>query len=110
MVPPKTQLPTVRILAAEETLAVVTLNHRLGAVGFLDLSAYGEVFASSGNIGMLDIVLALEWVRDNIENFGGDPSSVTVFGQSGGCQKISALMCMPSAKGLFPRRLLRAVL
>ncbi len=88
-------------LSRRGDVVVITVNHRLGSVGFLDLSAYGEQFASSGNVGMLDLVLALEWVRDNVAKFGGDPSSVTIFGQSGGGQKVSTLMYMPSAKGLF---------
>ena len=64
----------------------------------------GEPYASSGNVGMLDLVLALEWVRDNIASFGGDPASVTIFGQSGGARKVSTLMGMPAARGLFRRR------
>ena len=82
-------------------VVVVSVNHRLNSVGFLDLSAYGEKFAQSANAGMLDIVGALEWVRDNIASFGGDPANVTVFGQSGGGAKVLTLMAMPSAKGLF---------
>jgi para-nitrobenzyl esterase len=79
-----------------------SLNHRLGPLGFSDLSgAAGEKFAASGNVGMLDIVAALEWVRDNIENFGGDPNNVTIIGQSGGGGKVCTLTAMPSAKGLF---------
>ena len=90
-------------LARRGDVVVVTLNHRLNVFGFLDLSQYGRDYASSANIGMLDIVAALEWVRDNITGFGGDPSTVTVFGQSGGGGKVSMLMGMPSAKGLFHR-------
>jgi para-nitrobenzyl esterase len=84
-------------------VVVVSLNHRLGVLGHIDLSQYGSQFASSGNVGMLDIVLALEWVRDNIGNFGGDASNVTIFGQSGGGGKVNTLLAMPSAKGLFHR-------
>ena len=85
-------------------VVVVTLNHRLNTFGYLDLAeSGGEQFASSGNAGMLDLVLALEWVRDNIANFGGDPGAVMIFGQSGGGGKVSTLMAMPSAKGLFHR-------
>jgi para-nitrobenzyl esterase len=70
---------------ARHDVVVVSLNHRVGAVGFLDLSAIGgEKYAASGNVGLLDIVAALEWVRDNIAGFGGDPANVTIFGQSGG--------------------------
>jgi len=90
-------------LARRGDVVVVTLNHRLNLLGFLDLSKYGERYARSGNVGMLDIVAALEWVRDNISAFGGDPSRVLIFGQSGGGGKVSALMGMPSAQGLFHR-------
>ncbi len=83
---------------------VVTVNHRLGAFGFLNLAELGgERYAQSGAAGMLDIVAALAWVRENIAAFGGDPSRVLVFGQSGGGLKTSVLMAMPSAKGLFQR-------
>jgi len=79
-----------------------SINHRLGALGFCDLAGVGgEEFAASGNAGMLDIVAALEWVRDNIANFGGDPGNVTIIGQSGGGAKVCTLTAMPSAKGLF---------
>jgi len=90
-------------LARDHGVVVVSLNHRLNVLGFLDLSAFGAKFAHSGNLGMMDIVKALEWVRDNIENFGGDPGNVTIFGQSGGGGKVSTLMAMPSAKGLFSK-------
>jgi len=90
-------------LARKHDVVVVTVNHRLNAFGFLDLSSLGGKFADSGNVGMLDIVAALEWVRDNIANFGGDPGNVTVFGESGGGGKVSTLMAMPAAKGLFHR-------
>lgn len=79
-----------------------SINHRLGALGFCNLAGVGgDKFAASGNVGMLDIVAALEWVRDNIANFGGDPGNVTIMGQSGGGAKVSILTAMPSAKGLF---------
>jgi para-nitrobenzyl esterase len=79
-----------------------SINHRLGPVGFCNLAGVGgEKFAQSGNVGMLDIVAALEWVRDNIANFGGDPGNVTIMGQSGGGAKVCTLTAMPSAKGLF---------
>jgi len=90
-------------LARDHGVVVVSLNHRLNVLGFLDLSAFGARYAHSGNLGMMDIVKALEWVRDNIANFGGDPSNVTIFGQSGGGGKVSTLMAMPSAKGLFSK-------
>src|SRR5690349_11755657 len=79
-----------------------SINHRLGPLGFCNLAgAGGEKFAASGNVGMLDIVAALEWVRDNIANFGGDPGNVTIMGQSGGGAKVCTLTAMPCAKGLF---------
>jgi para-nitrobenzyl esterase len=85
-------------------VVVVTVNHRLNAFGFLYLAALDpKTYPDSGNVGMLDLVLALEWVRDNIEEFGGDPSRVLIFGQSGGGAKCATLMAMPSAKGLFHR-------
>ena len=87
----------------------VSLNHRLACAGFLDLSTIGdERYVHSGNAGMLDLVAALEWVRDNIENFGGDPSRVTLFGESGGGFKISTLLGMPSAQGLFHRAIIES--
>jgi para-nitrobenzyl esterase len=88
-------------LARRGDVVVITLNHRLNLLGFLDLSQYGSQYARSGNVGMLDIVAALEWVRDNITEFGGNPSRVLIFGQSGGGGKVSTLMGMPAAKGLF---------
>jgi len=89
-------------LARHRDVVVVTLNHRLNLFGYLYLAAAaGEKYADSGNTGMLDIVQALEWVRDNIAAFGGDPANVTVFGQSGGGGKVCTLMGMPAAKGLF---------
>jgi len=89
-------------LARRHDAVLVSMNHRLNVFGFLDLTEVGgEKYAKSGNVGMLDLVLALEWVRDNIGRFGGDPSNVTIFGQSGGGRKVSTLLAMPSAKGLF---------
>ncbi len=80
----------------------VSVNHRLGPLGFCNLAGVGgEKFAASGNVGMLDIVAALEWVRDNIAHFGGDASNVTIIGQSGGGAKVCTLTAMPTAKGLF---------
>lgn len=90
-------------LARRGDVVVVSLNHRLNTFGFLNLAEFGEEFASSGNAGMQDLVAALEWVRDNIGNFGGDPARVMIFGQSGGGGKVGTLMAMPSAKGLFHR-------
>jgi para-nitrobenzyl esterase len=88
-------------LARRGDVVAVSLNHRLNTFGFLNLAEFGDQYASSGNAGMLDLVAALEWVRDNIANFGGDPSRVMIFGQSGGGGKVGTLMAMPSAKGLF---------
>ena len=80
----------------------VSINHRLGPLGYCHLAGVGgESFAASGNVGMLDCVAALEWVRDNIAGFGGDPGNVTIMGQSGGGAKVCALTAMPAAKGLF---------
>jgi para-nitrobenzyl esterase len=91
-------------LARTEDVVLVTVNHRLGVFGYLHLGEIaGERYASSGNAGMLDLVAALEWVRDNIASFGGDPGNVTIFGQSGGGGKVCIMMAMPAAKGLFHR-------
>jgi para-nitrobenzyl esterase len=96
-------------LARRGDVVIVSLNHRLGAIGFFDLSdGKDDRFAESGNIGMLDIVAALTWVRDNIAAFGGDPSCVTIFGQSGGGGKVAALMAMPAARGLFHRAIVQS--
>ncbi|MEO6080323.1 MAG: carboxylesterase family protein, partial [Steroidobacteraceae bacterium] len=91
-------------LAKMANMVVVTVNHRLGALGYMDLSGFcAEGLASSGNVGMMDLVLALQWVRDNIAEFGGNPGSVAITGQSGGGGKCSNLMAIPSAVGLFHR-------
>ena len=90
-------------LSKRGDVVVVGLNHRLGCLGYLNLAEYGEKWASSANVGALDMVAALEWIRDNIGNFGGDPGKVMIFGQSGGGSKVSTLMVMPAAKGLFHR-------
>ena len=83
-------------------IVFVSLNHRLGPLGYTNLAGVGgEPYAASGNVGMLDIVAALGWIRDNIERFGGDPANVTIIGQSGGGVKVTTLMAMPSAEGLF---------
>lgn len=84
-------------------VVVVTLNHRLNVLGCLNLSEYGEEYQNSGNTGMADIVAALQWIQDNIEQFGGDPDNVTIFGQSGGSGKVVTLMHMPEAEGLFDK-------
>jgi len=96
-------------LARRGDVVLVTLNHRLNVFGYLHLADIaGEDYAGSGIAGILDIVLALEWVRDNIEAFGGDAGNVTIFGESGGGRKVSILMAMPSAKGLFHRGIIES--
>jgi para-nitrobenzyl esterase len=96
-------------LAARGDVVVVTLNHRLGACGYLYLDTLaGGRYDGSGNVGMLDIVRALEWVRDNIGAFGGDPANVTIFGESGGGMKVSALLGMPTAHGLFQKAIVES--
>jgi para-nitrobenzyl esterase len=96
-------------LARTGDVVVVTINHRLNVFGYTYLGeAGGSDFALSGAAGMLDIVAALEWVRDNIDRFGGDPSLVTIFGQSGGGRKVATLMAMPGAKGLFHRAIVES--
>ena len=94
-------------LAFAEDVVVVSINHRLNVLGFLDLSAYGETYAKSANAGLLDIVASLKWVRDNIAAFGGDPSNVTIFGQSGGGGKVTTLLATPCAKGLFHKAIVQ---
>lgn len=96
-------------LARRNDVVVVAVNHRLNIFGHLDLSAVGgDRFAQSGNVGMLDLVAALEWVRDHAARFGGDPGNVTVFGQSGGGGKVSALLAMPGARGLFHKAIVQS--
>jgi len=96
-------------LARRGDVVVVGINHRLGALGFTHLGDIGgDAFARSGNVGMLDAVAALEWVRDNIERFGGDPGRVMIFGESGGGQKVSMLLGAPPAKGLFHRAVIES--
>jgi para-nitrobenzyl esterase len=91
---------------AQKDVVVVSVNHRLNILGFLDLSTVSPKYKESGNVGMLDVVQALEWVRDNITRFGGDPSNVTIFGESGGGGKVGTLMCMPKARGLFHKAII----
>ncbi len=87
-------------------LVVVSVNHRLNILGYLDLSDYGEEYALSGTVGLADLVAALEWVRDNIGAFGGDADNVTIFGQSGGGMKATGLMQIPAADGLFHKAMI----
>ena len=95
-------------LVSENDVVVVSLNHRLNILGFFDMSDYGGKYAHSNNMGLVDLVEALKWVRDNIEEFGGDPGNVTVFGQSGGGYKIQALLQMPVAKDLFHKAIMQS--
>ena len=95
-------------LARRGNVVVVSLNHRLGPLGYMNLQDYGDKWSQAVNLGQLDQIAALEWVRDNIGRFGGDPSKVLVFGQSGGGGKISTLMGMPAAKGLFHRAVIQS--
>src|SRR5206468_12620181 len=96
-------------LAHSGDVVVVSLNHRLNVLGFTYLGEQaGSDYGLSGGVGLLDIVAALEWVRDNIAHFGGDPNLVTIFGQSGGGRKVATLMSMPGAKGLFHRAIIES--
>jgi len=95
-------------LCEKGDVVIVTLNHRLNVLGFLDLSAFGEKYAQSGNVGLLDLIAALQWVKNNIANFGGDPSNVTIFGQSGGGGKVTALLTSILARGLFNKAIVES--
>lgn len=95
-------------LAKRGDVVVVTVNHRLNVFGYLALAHYGAGFEDSAAAGVLDMVLALEWVRDNIQNFGGDPNTVMIFGESGGGAKVSTLMATPAAEGLFHRAVVQS--
>ena len=96
-------------LARRGDVVVVSVNHRLGLLGFLQLeSLFGEEYAGSGNAGLLDLIASLQWVARNVERFGGDPGCVTVFGESGGGGKVSALLAAPAARGLFRRAIVQS--
>jgi len=96
-------------LARKGDAVVVTINHRLNVFGYLYLGGLaGDAYAKSGNAGMLDLVAALEWVRDNVEAFGGDPGNVTIMGESGGGAKVCFLLAMPDAKGLFHKAIIQS--
>lgn len=97
-----------RSLAEKGDIVVVTVNHRLNVLGYADLRGLGGKYSESVNLGQQDLVAALEWVRDNIGKFGGDPALVTIDGQSGGGGKVSSLMAMPSAAGLFQRAIVQS--
>jgi para-nitrobenzyl esterase len=88
-------------LARKHDVVSIALNHRLNAMGFLHLSHFGGRWANASNVGLLDVARALEWIKENVTSFGGDPANVTIFGQSGGAAKVSTLMAMPAARGLF---------
>lgn len=95
-------------LAETGDVVVVTVNHRLNVLGHLDLSAYGKEYKYSANAGVMDMVAALQWVHDNIGEFGGDPSNVTIFGQSGGGAKVLTLMATPAAQGFFQKGIVQS--
>jgi len=91
----------------EQDVVLVGVNHRINVFGYLYLGGVDSQY-ETGNIGQLDLIAALEWVRANIANFGGDPSNVTIFGESGGAAKISALLAMPAARGLYHKAILES--
>lgn len=95
-------------IAKKGDVVLVSINHRLNILGFLDLSEYGDKYKGSANASFLDLVAALQWVKDNISNFGGDPGNVTILGQSGGGGKVSTLMSSPVAKGLFHKAVVQS--
>jgi para-nitrobenzyl esterase len=95
-------------LSRKGDVVVVSLNHRLNTIGFLDLTAYGDKYKHSVNLGIRDIILALNWIRENISHFGGDPGNITIFGQSGGGGKVTCLLSTPSAKGLFHKAIVQS--
>lgn len=103
-------LPTYegRALAEKGDIVVVSVNHRLNVLGYFDMSGLGGRFSESVNLGQQDLVKSLEWINKNIERFGGDPDCVTIAGQSGGGGKVSTVMMMPSAKGLFHRAIVQS--
>lgn len=95
-------------LSRKGDIVVVSVNHRLNMLGFLDLSAYGDKYRYSGNVGTMDMVAALKWIQENITAFGGDPDNVTLFGQSGGGAKILVLMTTTAARGLFHKSIIQS--
>lgn len=100
--------PTDGVAMAKKGVVLVSINHRLDVMGFLDLSSFGVKWKNSVNVGMLDIVNALKWVKLNAEAFGGDPENITIFGESGGGGKVGTLLCMPEAKGLFQKAIIQS--
>ncbi len=97
-----------RNLSEYGDVVVVTVNHRLNALGYLDLSDYGEDYQYSGNCGTADLVASLKWVKENIANFGGDPDNVTIFGQSGGGCKVLNMFATSEAEGLFNQAIVQS--
>jgi len=95
-------------LSRSGDVVVVSVNHRLNVMGHLDLSAYGKQYQHSANLGVMDLVAALQWVKANIAQFGGDPNNVTIFGESGGGAKVLTLMATPAAKGLFHKAIVQS--
>lgn len=95
-------------LSKKGDVVVVNLNHRLNVLGFLNLSSFGEKYKYAANVGMLDLVMALQWIKNNIASFGGDPDNMTIFGQSGGGRKVCTLLSIPSAKGLFQKAIVES--
>lgn len=95
-------------LAQKGDIVLVSVNHRLNILGFLDLSAFGDEYKDSANVGMLDVVAALQWVQSNIQALGGDPENITIFGESGGGGKVGTLMSMPAAEGLFHKAIIQS--
>ncbi len=95
-------------LAKSGDVVMVSVNHRLNVLGFLDLSEYGEQYKYSANVGLLDLVESLKWIKQNISKFGGDPENITLFGQSGGGGKITALLNSPLADGLFQKAVIQS--
>lgn len=100
--------PTDGVALAQKGVVVVSINHRLDVMGFLDLSEFGGKWEKSVNVGMLDIVEALKWTKQNADVFGGDANNITIFGESGGGGKVGTLLCMPEAKGLFQRAIIQS--
>lgn len=97
-----------KMLAQKGDVVLVSVNHRLNIMGFLDISAFGPQYANSANVGMLDVVAALQWVNKNIRNFGGDPKNITILGESGGGGKVGTLLSMPAANGLFHKAIIQS--
>ena len=95
-------------LSRKGDVVVVSVNHRLNVLGHLDLSQFGEKYKNSANVGIIDLIAALEWIRANIDQFGGDPNNVTIFGESGDGAKVLALMTTPNAKGLFQKAIIQS--